>query len=244
MSASRVYAHSRPFAHDFVAPGTAPVRPKDAAALILWREANGGGVEVLMGRRSSHARFAPDFFVFPGGGLDPLDHRVGVASPLDPSFIPAMGVRRNAALARALAIAAVRETFEETGLLLAAPGDTLQTHDDWQDWRRQGLAPALDRLRYFGRAVTSSQSPIRFNARFFVARAEALLGEIGGSGELSDVGFHDAAAVIRDRQLVDVTEFMLNALIRHAANPEHRPATTPLFAYRGKIPFVRWQPLA
>lgn len=239
---SRTYVHNRPFGHGFTEPGTAPAKPRDAATLIVWRKTR-SGVEVLMGRRSRRAKFIPDFFVFPGGRLDPLDHEVRAATPLDPVFLPGMAVRGNAALANALAVAAVRETFEETGFLLAAPGATGETHPDWETWRAQGLAPALHHLSYFGRAVTSPASPIRFNARFFIAPAEALQGDLGGCGELSDLGFYDAAAVIRDKPIVDVTEFMLKNLIEHAADPGRGIHATPLFAYRHTTPFVRYQPL-
>src|SRR5688572_12455098 len=112
---------SRRLGHAITAPNGKPVRPRDAAILIVWRSSS-AGLEVLMGRRSRRAAFVPDYFVFPGGRLDPADYTVRVATSLNPAFINNMGVRGSAKKAEALAIAAVRETFEETGLLTAETG--------------------------------------------------------------------------------------------------------------------------
>ena len=81
-----------------------------------------------------------------------------------------LAVRGSARKARALANTAVRETFEETGLLLGAKGDVGDSADEtWQVMRRKGVAPNLSPLAYIGRAITSPYSPIRFHARFFLA---------------------------------------------------------------------------
>jgi 8-oxo-dGTP pyrophosphatase MutT (NUDIX family) len=195
-----------------------------------------------MGRRSRKAAFVPDFFVFPGGRLDPADGAVRAATPLDPDAIRRMGVRGDTALAEALALAAVRETFEETGLLLAEIGDIGDVqHPEWAHWKTRDLAPGLHRLRYFGRAITSPSSPIRFHARFFVARAEEFRGDIAGSGELSELAFYAATDVLANMPVVDVTEFMLNRVIAYAADPLRFDPRTPIFSYRDDGPFVRYE---
>jgi 8-oxo-dGTP pyrophosphatase MutT (NUDIX family) len=243
MSSSRSYEQRRPLGHGRVADDARPVKPRDAGSLIIWREGP-EGAEVLMGRRSRRAAFVPDFFVFPGGRLDPADARVRAATPLDASATARMGVRGDAALAEALALAAVRETFEETSLLLAEIGDigdTALDHVEWAQWKARDLAPGLHRLRYFGRAITSPTSPIRFHARFFVARAEEFRGEIAGSGELSELGYYPATDVLANMPVVDVTEFMLNRLIAYAADPVFFETRTPIFSYRDDGPFVRFE---
>ena len=245
MSRSRNYPQRRPLGHGRVAEGSAPVKPRDAGSLIIWRK-GAEGAEVLMGRRSRNAAFVPDFFVFPGGRLDPADGAVRAATPLDADAVARMGVRGDAALAEALALAAVRETFEETGLLLAEIGDIGDAaeaiaHPEWAQWKTLDLAPGLHRLRYFGRAITSPSSPIRFHARFFVARAEELRGEIAGSGELSELGFYPATEVLANMPVVDVTEFMLNRVIAYAADPPRFETRTPIFSYRDDGPFVRYE---
>jgi 8-oxo-dGTP pyrophosphatase MutT (NUDIX family) len=241
MSKSRSYPQRRPLGHGRVAEGAAPVTPRDAGSLIVWRQ-GAEGAEVLMGRRSRKAAFVPDFFVFPGGRLDPADRAVRAATPLEAEAVARMGVRGNAALAEALALAAVRETFEETGLLLAEIGDIGETaHPEWAQWKARDLAPGLHRLRYFGRAITSPASPIRFHARFFVARAEEFRGELAGSGELSELGFYPATEVLANMPVVDVTEFMLNRVIAYAADPLRFDPRTPTFSYRDDGPFVRYE---
>jgi 8-oxo-dGTP pyrophosphatase MutT (NUDIX family) len=241
MSRSRSYPQRRPLGHGRVAEGVAPVKPRDAGSLIVWREGP-EGAEVLMGRRSRKAAFVPDFFVFPGGRLDPADGAVRPATPLDSGAVTRMGVRGDAALAEALALAAVRETFEETGLLLAEIGDVGEvSHPEWAQWKARDLAPGLHRLRYFGRAITSPSSPIRFHARFFVARAGELQGEIAGSGELSELAYYPATEVLANMPVVDVTEFMLNRIIAFAADPLRFETRTPIFSYRDDGPFVRYE---
>jgi 8-oxo-dGTP pyrophosphatase MutT (NUDIX family) len=226
--------------HGHIEPEMAPVKPRDAATLIVWRNGS-NGVEVLMGSRSRRAAFVPTFYVFPGGRLDPLDHQVRPASPLNSSLVEVMGVRGSKKRAEALAVTAVRETFEETGLLLAETGDVgIATHPDWAFWKARGLAPGLQHLGYFGRAITSPVSPIRFNARFFIVRAELLQGDLGGSGELTELDFYAADDILKNKLIVDVTEFMLKSLIRFAASPADFDPGAPLFAYRGLTSFIHY----
>lgn len=198
-----------------------------------------------MGRRTSRAAFLPSFFVFPGGRLDPLDYAVGIATPLEPALTRSMGVRGNRRMAQALAVAAVRETFEETGLILGANGDVGDLpQTDWQPWKSRSLAPSLQHLHYFGRAITSPASPIRFNARFFIVHADRLEGEIAGSGELSDLAFYAVDDVLQNKPIVDVTEFMLTSLINFAEEPQQFYSAAPVFSYRGLAPFIRYEAIS
>jgi 8-oxo-dGTP pyrophosphatase MutT (NUDIX family) len=230
---------SRPLGHAILESDTAPVRPRDAASLIVWRTAS-SGIEVLMGRRSPRSSFVPDFFVFPGGRLDQTDYSIPSATPLNPTFIKSMGVRGDPRKAEALAIAAVRETFEETGLMLAERAN-LDRAQGWPEWRALGLAPALGQLRYFGRAITSPTSPIRFNARFFVVDAARAQGQLSGSDELSELMFYPVADVLQDMPILDVTEFMLKQLLRFAADPSFgMDREPPIFCYRRTVPYIRY----
>jgi len=241
MPSASKYRHQRPRGHDRVDPNAAPVKPRDAATMILWRQGP-DGVEVLMGRRSRRAAFVPDFFVFPGGRLDAADRTVCAASPLHPTAVGRMAVRGSMPLAEALAVTAVRETYEETGLLLAETGDVGAMADaGWEQWRTQGLAPGLGRLGYFGRAITSPTSPIRFHARFFIAPSQAVRGELAGSGELSDLAYYPVAEVLARMPIVDVTEFMLNRVIAHAAAGDDFPNRTPVFSYKADTAVVRYE---
>ena len=166
------------------------LRPKDAATLVLVR-GGAGAPAVLMGRRPRRQVFMPDQYVFPGGGVEPCDRWVRPATALRPAVTARLARSCTPARARSLAAAAVRETFEETGLALGLPAPAAErpVRPEWQAFHATGLAPALDRLDYIYRAVTPPGLPRRFNARFFLARADDLAGTLGGNGELLDLGW-------------------------------------------------------
>ena len=197
-----------------------PVRPRDAASLIIHRKTRANaarntlaGYEILMGRRASKSRFMPDVYVFPGGTVDPADARARPATPLDPGLVALLSVGGRVSRARALAMAAVRETFEETGLILGQPGDPGGGSDpSWRAMRARGFAPDLARLRYIGRAITPTVSPIRFHARFFSAPAECFEGCAQATAELGDLRWV-APEEVGQLPLAGITRFILG----HAA---------------------------
>lgn len=163
-----------------------------------------------MGRRPLSARFMPGVYVFPGGATEASDRQVRTASPLDASVTDLLKVRGSAVRARAMAVAAVRETFEETGLMLGAAGDPgMPGHDGWESWRDAGLAPDLGRLALSARAITPVRSPIRFHARFFLADGSEARGQIAGDGELEDVSWVDVERA-RTLPLANVQRFILD----------------------------------
>jgi 8-oxo-dGTP pyrophosphatase MutT (NUDIX family) len=159
--------------------GTPNQRPKHAATLIILDHA-GNEPTVLMGRRNPTSKFMPGKFVFPGGRVDPADLRMPVATALPDaverrllSHLP----RRGAPTARALALAAIRETFEETGLVLGipAPRDGRKIPDGvWSQYAAHGFAPDLSRLNFVAHAITPPRRPRRFDAFFFVADATTI----------------------------------------------------------------------
>lgn len=160
-----------------------PIR--DAATLIILRRETG---EVVMGERSQGHVFYPEHYVFPGGRVDRQDSHAPAARELRPEVEQRLRSSATARRARALALAAVRETFEEAGLIVGEPVNGMRPaglSDDWRHFYDSGHAPALDRLTYIHRAVTPPGRPRRFNARFFVIDAEHVRGDLSeGSGEL------------------------------------------------------------
>jgi 8-oxo-dGTP pyrophosphatase MutT (NUDIX family) len=161
------------------------VRPKDAATLIIY-ERHGGEVRVLMGERNTRHRFMPKKYVFPGGRTDRGDSRIRIARPLRNYVDIQLQRKLTSARARATAVAAVRETFEESGLIIGAkdPSPARSVPKDWHKFFATGLAPALNNLVYIARAVTPPIRPVRFNARFFMIDARHVEGSLAGSGEL------------------------------------------------------------
>ncbi len=168
-------------------------KPKDAATLLIVRR-DGPVPRVLMGQRSRGHSFMPDKWVFPGGRIHPSDFRVPVASELRPEVAAALERGCPGVRGRALALAAIRETFEETGLLLARAGTAPRSsRGEWRHFLATGALPDLGALDYVARAITPPGRTRRFDARFFVAEATALVAlEPGsGSGELGELAWFD-----------------------------------------------------
>ena len=210
-------------------PARGPVRPRDAASVLIWRE-HAQGLQVLMGRRGSRARFVPGVYVFPGGVLEPHDRVLSARMGVHPR-VPSFGLGGSKTLARALVCAAVREVHEETGLQLRAI-----VHAD--DTAKAGALPDLSALRFLGRAITPTNSHMRFHARFFAAPAASFTGQLAGDGELSDlqwVGLDNPTRL----PMVDVTELMLSELAQQLSGAPYQPA---LLSYSGDKPRVRRLP--
>lgn len=188
------------------APALPAVRPVDAASLVLVDRSK-RTPRLLLGRRNPALAFMPGKFVFPGGRVDPQDRRVPVYGMLDAESerrLLARVARPSASRARALALAAIRETWEETGLLIGtreagAPGNL---PDGWQAFAAAGVFPSLEAVSFVARAVTPPHLPRRFDARFFLADASAIAHredrDIGPRTELVELAwltFAEAKAV-------------------------------------------------
>lgn len=201
---------SRHFPRERLDAGHPVIRPVDAAALILV-DGTKRTPRILLGRRNPALRFMPGKFVFPGGRVDAVDRRVPVYGMLDSESerrLLARVSRPSAARARALALAAIRETCEETGLLLGtgeagAPG---ALPGAWEGFGRAGLFPNLEALTFVARAVTPPRLARRFDTRFFMADlahvAHRLDGVVGPQAELVEAGWFTLA----EAQKADVPE--------------------------------------
>jgi 8-oxo-dGTP pyrophosphatase MutT (NUDIX family) len=161
------------------------VRPKDAATLILV-DRSGRVPKVLLGKRHARHKFMPGKFVFPGGRVDPVDKLMPVARDLDPhaqAHLLKRLQRPSAAKARAFALAAIRETLEETGLVLGVRGGDAAAkipNGPWTAFADAKALPDLSMLRFIGRAITPPGRPRRFDARFFTTDANAIAHRIEG----------------------------------------------------------------
>jgi 8-oxo-dGTP pyrophosphatase MutT (NUDIX family) len=202
------------------ATGKAVVRPRDAASLILLR-GQGRDLEVLAGRRPLHVKFMPGVHVFPGGAIDPPDRIVWSVE----TGSEALGSR----LARS-ARAALRETWEEVGVLVGRPAaarsSPTASRRIERAYRENGLVAALDLLTYVGRAITPSHSNRRFNTRFFLGDGANVFGEPASSEELEDVRWYQVGHHPLE-SFRDVTRFMLaRAIALHSGTAK---GETPLF---------------
>ncbi len=194
--------------------------PKDAATLILTRVRR-GQAEVLMGRRAPGHVFMAAKWVFPGGRIDRSDFTAASANDLPAPDTARLMREVPARRARALALTAVRETFEETGLLLAEPAPVASVAGSWREFRAVGALPDLAALSYVARAITPPGRTRRFDARFFMADARALLHPepTAGSGELDEIAWLPLADT-RSLDLPAITRFVLGEVGERLSHPD------------------------
>ncbi len=210
-----------------------PPRPKDAATLVLVRQQN-DGPRILMGRRAGGHSFMPDKYVFPGGKVDRCDRFIAAQSELTAQNHEALLAHNKARHPRAFALAAIRETWEETGLIVGCSGQlrTATSDHGWQSYATKGAIPNLAPLHFIARAITPPMLSKRFDARFFLAdAAEALLDDRPpqDGAEMLDLrwfSYDDAMAL----DLPNVTRFILGEVAARLKDPSasHRPS------------FLRW----
>lgn len=207
-------------------PGEPLARPKEAATLIIYRKGR-KAVEVLMGERHRKHRFMPQRYVFPGGRVDNMDSRIRIATPFQHHVAGQLERKLSVARARAMGVAAIRETYEEAGLMIGAPDPEpgKRVPADWEGFFETGMAPALDRLEYVARAVTPPIRPVRFNARFFMVGAEHVTGDLSGSGELENLRWFTIAEAV-DLELPQITRRVLRLIDEHIENPPPRSPDT------------------
>ena len=199
------------------------MRPKDAATLILFRD-GAHGPEVLMGRRAPGHVFMASKWVFPGGRIDRSDFTAASTGALPETAAARLEQEVPARRARALALAAVRETFEETGLMLARPAPVAAVAGPWREFRVVGALPDLSALTYVARAITPPGRSRRFDARFFMAGADALLTPepTAGSGELDEIAWLPLSEA-RALPLPAITRMVLGEAAERRGDPDRVP---------------------
>ncbi len=216
--------------------GKRPVKPRDAATLIIINR-TAAQPRVLMGRRNGGHNFMPGKWVFPGGRVDRADYHAPSATDLRHGVAARLGKTAPPSRCRALALAAVRETFEEVGLLLAKPAPPRPGNGPWREFLAQGALPDLDALEFVARAITPAASPKRFDARFFMAEADRLISleRQADCGELDEIAWVELEEALK-LDLPSVTRFVLREIPLRLADPT-RPAPSLRFA-RGRQQLV------
>ncbi|MEM7222786.1 MAG: NUDIX domain-containing protein [Pseudomonadota bacterium] len=219
------------------------VRPHDAAGLIVVRP-GARGLEVLLGKRHPKSRFMPSVYVFPGGRVSAVDRR---ASGFDEDFAaPPEGLDQATRRAhRTLARTAIRETFEETGMVIGAPAEDRSAPPEgggepvWRAYRTAGVRPPFGGLRLVARAITPSYSPIRFHTRFFRLDCGLATTAAAGDGELVDVHWAPIDR-LAELPMSSVTHLVLEEALAHSPG---RPAARFAWASAGDRPLFRRAPL-
>ena len=200
-----------------------------------------------MGKRHASHKFMPGKFVFPGGRIEADDGRMPATGGLDARVAAALAarvVRFSARRGRALAMTAIRETCEETGLLIGAPGADMPrgpSEGPWKIFYERRILPDLDAVHFIGRAITPPRRPKRFDTRFFAIDRESVADEIPGVVgphtelvELVWVNLADARAL----DLPPITVVMLDELEHRIAGGFSHDIPVP-FYYERQRRFVR-----
>jgi 8-oxo-dGTP pyrophosphatase MutT (NUDIX family) len=198
----------------------ANVRPRDAATLVILDRA-AREPKMLMGRRHAGHKFMPGKFVFPGGRIEGGDRRMpsyGALHPRAEEALAARVSRPSAQRGRALALAAIRETFEETGLLLGVKGHGAPENvpeGPWAAFQERGIFPDLEAVQFVARAITPPRRPKRFDTRFFAIDRTSVADEVPGiispDSELVELVWVNLADA-RELDLPSITQVILEEL--------------------------------
>jgi 8-oxo-dGTP pyrophosphatase MutT (NUDIX family) len=212
-------------------PGARAVRPKNAATVMIIRR-DAAKPRVLMGRRHGGHSFMPDRWVFPGGRIDRTDYRAPAATEMKPEVAALFDAYLPAGRGRALAAAAVRETWEETGLLLARPAPPRPAAGPWRDFVAQGALADLEAVEIIARAITPPSVGKRFDTWFLLAEASRLMSlerqaDCGELEEIAWVDFDEAQAL----PLPTVTRMRLKEAVLRMDDP-NRPK--PFLRYKDR----------
>lgn len=186
---------------------------RNAATIVLIRR-DGDTPRVLMGQRGQNAAFMPSKFVFPGGAIDEQDHLALPGRPLRDTVRANLEVRADPALAPALAMTAIREVWEETGLAIATDRGAVPEDppSEWRSFYGAGHRPDAAGLDFVFRAITPPGRPRRFDARFFLADLAAIATDPDDFSRAEDELSHLSWLTMPDARALDlpfITEVVL-----------------------------------
>ncbi len=210
---------------------TKDVPIRDASTVIVMRD-KATRPRVLMGQRGAKAAFMPNKFVFPGGAVDKGDAHIPLANPLADSCRARLAEDAARDMSGALAAAAIRELWEETGQILGQMAAwTDPVPDDWVDFANRGYLPDASALSFVFRAITPPGRPRRFDARFFLVDADALASDPDDFDAACDELSHLQWVPVDEVRKLDmpfITEVVL-AEIAARATDDSVPDSVPFF---------------
>ena len=213
-------------------PGIDKTAVRNAATVIVVRERMGADPSILMGQRGSKAAFMPNKFVFPGGAVDATDADVPLASTISEVCHTRLADQAPDGLQAALTVAAIRELWEETGLILGSQHnwpDPIPA--DWQDFASAGYRPSASALQYVFRALTPPGRPRRFDARFFLVDAGEIATDLDDFSRASDELSHLQWVKLSQARQFDlpfITEVVLAEVAARITDPTP-PGSVPYF---------------
>jgi len=204
---------------------------RNAATVIAIRDRM-SDPHVLMGQRGAQAAFMPNKFVFPGGAVDADDANIPLAEPMPAVCRARLAEDAPEDLSHALAAAAIRELWEETGMILGTSGEwPIAPHADWATFAATGHLPSARALQFVFRAITPPGRPRRFDARFFLVDADEIASDLddfsAACDELSHLQWIPLPRV-REFDLPFITEIVL-AEVAARAHDLTPPENVPFF---------------
>lgn len=204
---------------------------RNAATVIVVRNRM-DNPSVLMGQRGAKAVFMPNKVVFPGGAVDAGDSNIPLAAPIGATCHARLMHDASGSLQNALCAAAIRETWEETGLIIGRKGNwQSDVPEDWQTYAEAGFVPDASPLQFVFRAITPPGRPRRFDARFFLMDADHLHGDLDDFSRASDELSHlqwIPLTDVRNFNLPFITEVVLAEITAGITNA-NPPASVPFF---------------
>ena len=216
-------------------------KPRIAATIVLTCGPK-HNLKILMGQRSKRHDFMPSVYVFPGGRVDRADSYAPYDGDLSARSARILEAAYSPRKARAVALAAVRETWEETGLMLGKPAQIKRNinHQSYDDFRKAGQLPMLGNIEVFGRAVTPPHRHKRFDTWFFLRHM----------GDITPLPVHDSRellgvdwftfAQIEQLKTQRATTMMLDVLKRYLAADKPPPDIFYSKAVHGQFKMLRF----
>lgn len=217
------------------------VEPRDAATLILIDRSD-RQPKVLLGKRHEDSKFMPGMFVFPGGRTEPLDRAMPAISELHPDVEKKLLTRvkeTSSNYARGFPLAALRETAEETGLLIGVKRDEPPASPGglWEEFAKARVFPNLGELFFVARAITPPGRIRRFDSRFFTTDASSIAhrieGVVGADSELVELVWMSVSQAKTLKDMPIVTGVVLDELANRvrAGMGHHLPV--PMYYMEG-----------
>lgn len=204
---------------------------RNAATVIVIRDRM-TAPSILMGQRGANAAFMPNKFVFPGGAVDASDAHVKLAAGLPEQCAARIKEDTDDQLAHAIPVAAIRELWEETGLILGTKGTWEgDIPEDWKTFADTGHIPHASALQFVFRALTPPGRTRRFDARFFLLDADALASDPDNFDAACDELSHLQWVPLSEARSFDmpfITEVVL-AEVEARAHDLTPPESVPFF---------------
>jgi len=212
-------------------------KPRIASTIVLYTGSR-DNPKILLGKRSSRNDFMPSVYVFPGGRVDRADSYAPFHGDLSARTERILETVYSPRKARACVLAAIRETWEETGLMTgsAKAWTRNMNNESWDAFRKAEIMPDLSPIEVFGRAITPPHRHKRYDTWFLIQKFDGDTTSVSDSGELSNVGWYTFDEM-KSLEMQRATTMMLAVLKNYLASP--KPEPTIFFSHMNRGTYVQ-----